>query len=130
MSYVAYDMTSVVDELNAAAARAVEINVLLESSISHGGSLKVDPIQFMRRCVPAATLWAWTSRSGQFSEGRVHAKVAVADGVMAFLTSANLTGHAMEKNIEAGVVINGGHVPVRLRDHLLALIETKVLVGV
>jgi cardiolipin synthase A/B len=77
--------------------------------------------------VPSAALYVWTDRPAPFTEGRVHAKVAVADGHTAFLTSANLIGHALEKNMEAGVVISGGHVPTGLREHLLALVETKVI---
>lgn len=127
VSFVAYDVSSVVDALNAAAARSIEIRILLETSTSHGGSLSVDPITTMRSCVSSAALYVWTDRPAPFTEGRVHAKVAVADGSTAFLTSANLTGHALEKNMEAGVVISGGHVPTGLRSHLHALIETKVV---
>lgn len=127
VSFVAYDVASVVDALNAVAARGVDVRILLETSTSHGGSLSVDPIATMRRCVPSATPYVWTDRPAPFTEGRVHAKVAVADGNVAFLTSANLTGHALEKNMEAGVVIRGGHVPTGLRAHLHALIETKVI---
>lgn len=127
VSFVAYDVSSVVDALNAAAARGIEVRILLETSASQGGSLSVDPVATMRRCVPSAALYVWTDRPAPFTEGRVHAKVAVADGLTAFLTSANLTGHALEKNMEAGVVISGGHVPTGLRAHLLALIETKVI---
>lgn len=127
VSFVAYDVSSVVDALNAAAARGIDIRILLETSTSHGGSLSVDPIATMRRYVPSATLYVWTDRPAPFAEGRVHAKVAVADGSAAFLTSANLTGHALEKNMEAGVVIGGGHVPTGLRAHLRALIETNVI---
>jgi phosphatidylserine/phosphatidylglycerophosphate/cardiolipin synthase-like enzyme len=79
-------------------------------------------------------LYVWTDRPHPFTNGRVHAKVAVADSAIAFLTSAiafltsaNLTGHALEKNMEAGVLLTGGHVPLSLRDHLHALIETKVI---
>lgn len=127
VSFVAYDVSSVVDALNAAAVRGIEIRILLETSTSHGGSLTVDPVATMRRCVPSAALYVWTDRPAPFTEGRVHAKVAVADGTTAFLTSANLTGHALEKNMEAGVVINGGHIPTGLRAHLHALIETNVI---
>lgn len=127
VSFVAYDVSSVVEALNAAAARGIDIRILLETSTSHGGSLSVDPIATMRRCVPSATLYVWTDRPAPFAEGRVHAKVAVADGTTAFLTSANLTGHALEKNMEAGVLIGGGRVPTGLRAHLHALIETKVI---
>jgi cardiolipin synthase len=127
VSFVAYDVSSVVDALNTAAARGIEVSVLLETSTSHGGSLSIDPIAIMRRCVPSAALYVWTDRPAPYTDGRVHAKVVVADGDTAFLTSANLTGHALEKNMEAGVVISGGHVPTGLRAHLHALIETKVI---
>lgn len=127
VSFVAYDVSSVVDALNAASSRGIDIRILLETSTSHGGSLSIDPIATMRHCVPSAALYVWTDRPAPFAEGRVHAKVAVADGNSAFLTSANLTGHALEKNMEAGVVISGGHVPAGLRAHLHALIETKVI---
>lgn len=127
VSFIAYDVSSVVDALNAAAARGVEVRILLETSARQGGSLSVDPVATMQRSVPSAALYVWTDRPTPFTEGRVHAKVAVADGSTAFLTSANLTGHALEKNMEAGVVISGGHVPTGLRAHLHALIETKVI---
>ncbi len=127
VSFVAYDVSSVVDALNAAAARGIDVRILLETSTSHGGSLSVDPVATMRSCVPLAALYVWTGRPSPFTEGRVHAKVAVADGNIAFLTSANLTGHALEKNMEAGVVISGGHIPTGLRAHLHALIETKII---
>lgn len=90
-------------------------------------TLSVDPIATIRRYVPSATLYVWTERLEPFTEGRVHAKIAVADGKAAFLTSANLTGYALEKNMEAGVVISGGAVPTNLRSHLHALIETKLI---
>lgn len=127
VSFVAYGVSSVVDALNAASIRGIDIRILLETSKSHGGSLSVDPIATMRRCVPSAALYVWTDRPAPFAEGRVHAKVAVADGNSAFLTSANLTGHALEKNMEAGVVITGGLIPTGLRAHLHALIATKVI---
>ncbi|NUB23338.1 DISARM system phospholipase D-like protein DrmC [Azospirillum brasilense] len=127
VSFVAYDVPTVTDALNAAAARNVELRILLETSTNHGGSLSVDPIATMRSRVPSAALYVWTDRPAPFTDGRVHAKVAVADGNTAFLTSANLTRHALEKNMEAGVVISGGHIPAGVRAHLQALIETKII---
>lgn len=127
VSFVAYDVSSLIDALNAAATRGVAIRILMETSTSHGGSLSIDPIATMRRCVPLATLFVWTDRPAPFAEGKVHAKVAVADSRAAFLTSANLTGHALEKNMEAGVVISGGKIPADLRSHLQALIDTNVI---
>lgn len=127
VSFVAYDVASVIAALNAATLRGVDVKILVEASVTQGGSLLVDPVATMRSAVPAAKLYAWTDRPHPFTNGRVHAKVAVADNAMAFLTSANLTGHALEKNMEAGILVTGGHVPSLLRDHLHALIETKVI---
>lgn len=127
VSFVAYDVQSIVDALTVAVERNVDIKILLEASTDHRGSLNSDPIAKIQRSVPAVRLYTWKERSDQFTEGRVHAKVAVADGGIAFLTSANLTGYALEKNMEAGIVITGGNVPSSLRDHLNALIDTKVI---
>ena len=127
VSFVAYDVASVVESLNAATARGIDTRILLETSTSHGGSLSVDSVSTMRSSVPLAALYVWTERPYPFADGRVHAKVAVADGKSAFLTSANLTGHALEKNMEAGVIIRGGNVPSSLREHLHALIQTRII---
>ena len=43
-----------------------------------------------------------------YAGGKVHAKVAVCDETICFVSSANLTGHAMERNMEAGVLITRG----------------------
>lgn len=126
-SFVAYDVSTIVKALNAANDRGVVISMLLELSQDHGGSITFDAIGKMRTLVPAARLYAWRDKADPFSDGRVHAKVAVADGRMCFITSANLTGHAMEKNMEAGVLISGGHIPRLLDDHLRSLVDTKLV---
>lgn len=126
-SFVAYDVSTIVKALNAANDRGVVISMLLELSQDHGGSITFDAIGKMRTLVPAAQLYAWRDKADPFSDGRVHAKVAVADGRMCFITSANLTGHAMEKNMEAGVLIRGEHIPKLLNDHLRSLVDAKMI---
>lgn len=126
-SFVAYDVSTIVQALNDASTRGVNISMLLESSQEHGGSISFDVIGKMRTLIPTAKLYAWRERTGAFADGRVHAKVAVADGDACFITSANLTGHAMEQNMEAGVLLTGGQIPKLLCDHLQALVDTKVI---
>ncbi len=126
-SFVAYDVSAIVKALNTANDRGVVISMLLELSQEHGGSITFDAIGKMKALTPAAKLYAWRDKPVPFSEGCVHAKVAVADGGMCFITSANLTGHAMEKNMEAGVLISGGNIPRLLADHLRSLVDTKLI---
>ena len=49
----------------------------------------------------------------------MHAKILVVDRRIALVGSANLTGHALERNLECGVLIRGGPVPGQLVAHLL-----------
>jgi phosphatidylserine/phosphatidylglycerophosphate/cardiolipin synthase-like enzyme len=126
-SFVAYEVPIIVEALNATSDRGVCISILLELSRAHGGSVKFDVISKMRSQVPAAKLYAWRDKADFFSGGCVHAKVAVADGKTCFITSANLTGHAMEKNIEAGILITGGYIPRLLDEHLISLVDTKLI---
>src|SRR5690606_25773177 len=126
-SFVAYDVSTIVKALNAANDRGVSVSMLLELSQDQGGSISFNVIGKMKTLVPTANLYAWRDKAVSFSDGCVHAKVDVADSSMCFITSANVTGSAMEKTMEAGVLISGGDVPRRLAHHLQALIDTKVV---
>ncbi|HIE9550282.1 TPA: DISARM system phospholipase D-like protein DrmC [Klebsiella variicola subsp. variicola] len=126
-SFVAYDVSTIVKALNAANERGVMISILLELSQEKGGSLNFDTIEKMRIQVPSVKLYVWNNKDNEYYGGCVHAKVAVADARECFITSANLTGYAMEKNIETGVLISGGSIPRQLNEHLFSLIKTKII---
>jgi cardiolipin synthase A/B len=57
----------------------------------------------------------------------MHAKAAVADSRVAFLTSANLTEAALERNMEFGVLIRGGVLPASIDRVIDALLESGEL---
>lgn len=120
VSYVAYDVDSIVTALRSAVKRGVKVEILMESTSDYGGRISMDSIALFKREVPEATLY-WWNKSG----ASVHAKCAVSDRKVAFVTSANLTGAAMEKNMELGIKIEGGDIPRRLHDHLEALVTTR-----
>lgn len=126
-SFVAYDVSSIVKALNEASAKGVLISMLLELSQEYGGSIGFDAIGKMKLLVPSARIYAWRDKAEKFSDGRVHAKVVVADGKICFITSANLTGFAMEQNMEVGVLISGGQIPRLLNEHLGSLVDTRVI---
>jgi len=130
VSFVAYDVEPIMNGLRSAVQRGVEVSILLEAAEDEGGTVNHDGIAMMRDKIPSVTLYAWKNQATDFEGGRVHAKIAVADGKAAFLTSANLTGYAMQKNIEAGLLVSGGMLPHQIMSHLRALIDTKILVPV
>ena len=133
VSYVFHNATAIVDSLNAAVARGVAVRILLESSIEQGGAISGDGLGAMRRAVPNSELYVWNPTEKAKGSGglsaSVHAKCAVADSCLAFVTSANLTSAAMERNMELGVLVRGGVTPNWLHSHLLALVQTGTIVA-
>lgn len=126
-SFVAHAFPTVLEALSNALARNVEVSILLESSQAFGGGITFDVIGRMKEALPEALVYSWSHKDDSHLGGKVHAKVAVADGDQCFISSANLTTHAMELNMEAGVVIIGGQVPEKLHKHLEALVSTKTI---
>ena len=121
VSFVSVGASSIVAALNAASARGVSIRMLLEES--KGAAAK------LRAAVPAALIYVWDEQAkadaGSPASASVHAKCVVGDGEEALVTSANLTDHALEKNMELGVHIRGGSEPLMLSRHLIALVSTN-----
>lgn len=128
VSFVAYQVSDVIDALANAIQRGVKTKILLERSKDHGGNVTLDSTSMLKKHLPGAELYEWDKTSGLVPPGAsVHAKCAVADCTAAFVTSANLTEAAMERNMELGVLIRGGQVPRLMDQHLTALITTKQL---
>ncbi len=131
VTYVFYKASSIVSALNVAVDRGVSVSILLESSTERGGAVKGDNVRTMAGAVPGATIYVWDPAArkpdGDALSASVHAKCAVADRKLAFITSANLTSAALERNMELGLLIRGGTVPNRLRSHLQALTTTKII---
>ena len=57
----------------------------------------------------------------------LHAKCIVVDDRRAFITSANFTEAAQERNIESGVLVNDAHVARALRDQFESLVAAGLL---
>ncbi len=129
VSFVAYNIDSIIKALQNAVGQNVVISILLESSVVHGGKISTDSILMIQKLLPTAKIYAWNpkSKNDGASKGAVHAKCAVADGKLAFVTSANLTSAAMERNLELGVLVRGGKLPDELHRHLDALVATGIV---
>jgi phosphatidylserine/phosphatidylglycerophosphate/cardiolipin synthase-like enzyme len=59
-----------------------------------------------------------------------HAKAVVIDDSTAFVTSANFTEWAQERNVEAGVIVRNPHFACQLRDQFESLVRSKTVLEV
>ena len=120
-------------ELDAAAERGVVIRLILESGEASGGTLTFDAAHAFASLRDRASFYVWpTEKRPVLERGRavLHAKAAIADDHTALVTSANLTGHGIAENMELGLLVRGGPIPRRLRDHFRELMARKVLVRI
>lgn len=128
VSFAAYRVADISDALRDAAGRGVDVRLVLESA--EQGKLRVDAAQAFSSLGTAVSVWMWPpDERPVIADGTalIHAKAAVADAAAAFVTSANLTGRALDSNIELGLVVTGGPVPRRLAAHWRELMDQGVL---
>lgn len=59
--------------------------------------------------------------------GVLHAKAIVADDEAVFLTSANLTEAALDRNIELGLLVRDGALALSVTSHFRVLIDRGLL---
>lgn len=132
VTFAAYRVPQVSEALLAAADREVEVLFIAESPDASGGKVTFAGFQALGgRLARKAGLYIWPREqreqdpAGRF--GSLHAKCAVADDTGVFISSANLTEHAFNLNMELGVLIRGGEMPRQVAAHLRRLIQAGVL---
>lgn len=113
-SYATVPGDNVRQALHDAVGRGVALTLLLERTQDnpnfHGQGDPFPGLSAGRLAWPAAARPPGAS---------MHAKVLVVDRRTALVGSANLTGHALERNLECGLLVRGGSVPGLLAVHLL-----------
>lgn len=114
VSYATYPSEGIRAALKAAAESGVAITLLLERAADNPG--------FKGSITPFPGLdstqlhWPVAARPNGAS---MHAKLLVVDRHIALVGSANLTGMALESNLECGVLVRGGTLPGKLAEHVL-----------
>ncbi len=132
VSFASYKVPAISAALLAAAKRGVRIRLVLESKEESDGKLTFSALRGLGSSLAeCASVYLWprerrpSAESG--AQGALHAKCAVADSEILFVSSANLTEYAMTLNMEMGVLIRGSALPERTSHHLDWLVETGVL---
>jgi cardiolipin synthase A/B len=134
-SFGIFQVPRLVEELEQALSRGVALRIVLGDRESHSDQeIARQSYQLGRAVATRASLLQWPAerrpRDEQGHAGLMHVKAAVADSRVAFLTSANLTEAALERNMELGVFIRGGNLPASIDRLVDALIESGELQAV
>jgi phosphatidylserine/phosphatidylglycerophosphate/cardiolipin synthase-like enzyme len=116
VTFAAARIERLTDALLNAAQRGVRTRLILEFSQSSEGQLSYDALRaFPASLIAAAEVFYWPIEKRERNQagrpGKLHAKVAIADGTM-LLSSANLTDDAFNRNLEVGVMMDS---PVLLK---------------
>jgi phosphatidylserine/phosphatidylglycerophosphate/cardiolipin synthase-like enzyme len=131
-SFGIFQVPRLVEELERSLGRGVALRIVLGDREWHSDQeIDRQRHQLGRVVVAQATLLQWPPerrpRDDQGHAGLMHVKAAVADSRVAFLTSANLTEAALERNMELGVLIRGGPLPASIDRLIDALMECEEL---
>lgn len=122
VSYATYPEKRIRVALTEALAGGVNITALIENEHAAEGQYEQanrDPFDGLN-----LNIYEWATDTRPRVNDRpavLHAKIVLADDQTAFVTSANLTGRALDHNIEAGILIEGGPIPKTLYDHFREL---------
>lgn len=116
VSFAVYKIPAIAGALVEAAKRGVRIRICVEAPEPSGQKMAHDTIKALGPEVAQhASIYIWPSdkrpMDGAGHRGVLHAKCAVADDQLLFVSSANLTEHALNLNIELGTLITGGTEP-------------------
>ena len=118
VGYAVHSPASVVSALQRAGSRGVLLTLVLER-----------PEDNPRFSGPSQALVGVTARRLHWPQSRrqagasLHAKVLVVDETAALIGSANLTGAALERNVECGLLVRGGPTARLISRHIEQLVS-------
>jgi phosphatidylserine/phosphatidylglycerophosphate/cardiolipin synthase-like enzyme len=127
MSFSSYPIVGLLDELRLACERGVAVRLILESALESGGTLTIDAAKPFATLRGHASFYVWP-HALRAPGASMHAKLAVADGSVALVTSANLTERGVDSNLELGTYFEGNAIPAEIERGLDALIARGTLV--
>lgn len=131
ISFAVYKADKIAQAIVAAANRGVSICIYLETPDTSESKMSFDTVKALGPAVAdSSQLYVWPKEKRPLTEdgkfGSLHAKIALADGRLLLVSSANLTDYAMTLNMEMGVMIHGGDSPEQVERHLARLVEQGI----
>lgn len=118
VSYAAHRSARLVGALAAASKRGVRVDLVLEESTNAADAFS--------GLAGQVGIWQWPAgQRGAGGKAALHAKVIAADRSEALVGSANLTGRALNDNIEVGILLRDPRAVGRIVAHFRSLMRDK-----
>lgn len=127
MTYSARPYPPLVAALSDAVTRGVPVSIVVETLQGAGSALSGAEPATAFASISGVQLWHWPVTCRTEPGAKMHAKLAVADRAVLFVSSANLTAAGVGTNLEAGLLIRGGTAPLRAAEHICELKARGVL---
>jgi cardiolipin synthase A/B len=129
-SYAGHHVPDVVTAVLARVDRGVHVRMVLETAKDSQGGLSVDAASAFGDLAGKCDFYVWPLERRQLHSDKsasMHVKAALADDHTVLVTSANLTGAALLRNMELGLLVKRGPVPAALAVHIDELIGQQEL---
>jgi phosphatidylserine/phosphatidylglycerophosphate/cardiolipin synthase-like enzyme len=129
LSFVLYSVPGVETAIEDALDKGVQVSMLIETEKSDGTDGFRKTATKLKENHPRMLIYHWplSKRDNGGNFASMHGKCFLADGKRAFITSANLTSAALDRNIEIGVILEGGNVPFQVKQQFEAMVTTKTI---
>ena len=131
VTFAAYKVPLLLDALRLALERGVTVRFVAESAESSGGKVSFNAATALHELADKIEFYVWPlekrERDDRGNFGSLHAKCALADEELLFVSSANLTDHALALNMEMGILVYKGKLTTQVRKHFETLVREDII---
>jgi phosphatidylserine/phosphatidylglycerophosphate/cardiolipin synthase-like enzyme len=132
VSFAVYKIAAIAAAIVRAAERGVTIRICVEAPEPSGQKMAHDTIKALgAEVAQRVAIYVWPSDKRPTDDngkaGVLHAKCAVADSRLLFLSSANLTDNAMTLNMELGMLVQSTNLASRVQAQFELMIGQGML---
>ena len=131
VTYAGHDIADLVQDLDGARlGRGVDVRIILETQADTVDGRGPDPQTALQHLSLAVPIYRWPREHRGAKGASMHVKCVVRDREDALVSSANLTSAALDRNMELGLLVEGGEIAPTIEQHFDDLIDAAVLTAV
>lgn len=131
VTYAGHDIAELVEAIDEVRLQhGVAVRLVLETEADSGGRLRGDAAAAFGNLPKAVSVYRWPKANRGETGGAMHVKAVIKDRSAMLVSSANLTSAAMDRNMELGLLVEGGNLPEIVDRHVDELIASGQLVRV